>query len=294
MLHEQFLEPSVAGLCRLRLAVDSNPGPPFLFLHGLTRRWATFLPLVPVVSQRFRPVLLDFRGHGDSDHRPPGEYHVVNYVDDVVRVIDALHKSDPLQRVVIYGHSLGAMAAAAAAERRPESVRAVILEDPPFDTMGSRLYDTPWGKYFATLIEYVGLPLPPVEYARRLASVQVHDPITGRVATLGEVRDAASLRFMAAGFRTLDRQTLQTVTTGQWLAGYHRDEIFERVRCPILLLQADAKLGGMLTDEEAAAVQIASTDCTLVRMQGVSHVVHQGKPTEVGQLVATWLESLGM
>ena len=76
--------------------------------------------------------LIDHRGHGGSG-RAPGQYRVVDHVEDALTVLNWLGRP-----AVLFGHSLGALVAAAAAAARPELVRAVVLEDPPSDGFLSR------------------------------------------------------------------------------------------------------------------------------------------------------------
>ena len=54
----------------VELAGDES-APPLLLLHGITaslRSWEWF---VPALSDRFRVLSLDFRGHGKSGRAPP-------------------------------------------------------------------------------------------------------------------------------------------------------------------------------------------------------------------------------
>lgn len=64
--------------------------------------------------------------------------------------------------LVLFGHSLGAMVAAAVAAEVPDRVRAIILEDPPFHTLGNRIEGSAWQAQF------IGMQ----EIARRGGSVE--------------------------------------------------------------------------------------------------------------------------
>ncbi|MFC3094970.1 alpha/beta hydrolase [Alteromonas sediminis] len=69
---------------------------------------------------------MDLAGHGHSDHRPPGvHYNQLDYVQDIVGVINAL----ALSRVILLGHSLGGILASIVAAVLPEKVHAVISID---------------------------------------------------------------------------------------------------------------------------------------------------------------------
>lgn len=96
-----------------------------LAVHGWLDNAASFdalaarLPACEIVA-------LDLIGHGRSDHRPPGTwYHYVDYLDELIEVLDRLGWS----RSVWLGHSLGGALLAMLAAARPERVdRLVMIE----------------------------------------------------------------------------------------------------------------------------------------------------------------------
>src|SRR5687767_1435425 len=128
MLRESTLS---TGGFKLNLAVGQASGPPLVLFHGVTRRWQDYATLLPVLAMRWHVHAPDFRGHGLSDRRTNG-YLVIDYMQDALTLLATL-----AQPAVLFGHSLGAMVAVAAAAAKPEQVKAVILEDPPFDTLAA-------------------------------------------------------------------------------------------------------------------------------------------------------------
>ena len=114
----------------LHVAEDGNPnGRVITFLHGITSCANTWEWALPDLVADHRVLRLDFRGHGDSD-RAPGTYTFANCVLDAVAVLDGLVGGPS----VLVGHSLGGGTAAAIAQRRPDLVQAVLLEDPAIMT----------------------------------------------------------------------------------------------------------------------------------------------------------------
>ena len=110
----------------LHVAEDGNPdGPVVLFLHGITSCTDTWNWALPDLVATHRVLRLDFRGHGDSA-RAPGTYAFNNCVTDAIAVCEQVIGGP----AVLVGHSLGGGTAAAVAQRRPDLVRAVLLEDP--------------------------------------------------------------------------------------------------------------------------------------------------------------------
>ncbi len=236
-----------------------------LFLHGVTRRAETFAPITGTLGEHYHLHQHDFRGHGESPRRGP--YRVIDYVEDAVDFLDIV----PQQRVFVYGHSLGAMVAAALAVRRPKRVTGVVLEDPPFHTMGSRINDSPLGSYFSALRGLAGSQTPIAELARELAELRYG---SARTIRCGDTRDATTLRFSASCLRRLDPAVLDPIADGSWLDGYDQAEIFKGLVSPALVLQADPEMGGMLTDQDAEALVKSAADATVVRMRGAGHALH--------------------
>jgi len=110
----------------LHVAEGGNPdGPVVLFLHGITSCADTWAWALPDLISTHRVLRLDFRGHGDSA-RAPGTYAFNNCVTDAIAVCEQVIGGPS----VLVGHSLGGGTAAAIAQRRPDLVKAVLLEDP--------------------------------------------------------------------------------------------------------------------------------------------------------------------
>jgi len=110
---------------RIAYRDSGGDGPVLLVLHGHFGHGAVFEPLADSLVPDWRVVAPDQRGHGHSDPAP--DYDRAGYVADAAHVIEALG----LAPAVVLGHSLGGVNAYQLAARRPELVRAVIVEDAP-------------------------------------------------------------------------------------------------------------------------------------------------------------------
>ena len=110
-------------------------GPSLLLLHGFAGSAHCWPDAVDRWSGDYRVVTVDARGHGDSPRWTPDQLEDQPWqvlVDDLVVLLEDLAAVGIL-RPVLVGHSMGAGTAAAASARRPELVRALVLEDPPWD-----------------------------------------------------------------------------------------------------------------------------------------------------------------
>lgn len=285
MLTEHTL---TVGDASLHYARGPSSGPPLLFLHGVLRCWQDFLPLIPPLTARWHVHALDFRGHGRSSPQP-GRYRVADYVEDAAAFLR--HGCD--EPAVLYGHSLGAMVAlAAAGGPEAECVKALILEDPPFETVGRNISETVYLSQFRGMQLFAGSQQSVTEIARGLAEIQLMTPGTGRLTRFGDVRDSISLRFSARCLRQVDPEVFVPLTAGQWLEGYDLDAILRGVRCPVLLLQADMAAGGMMTDADADKLETRLLDCTRVKLEGVGHLIHWTQIEASLRMLMAYLESL--
>lgn len=258
---------------------------PVLFLHGVMRSGACFTPLFPFFGS-FEVHAPDARGHGVAP-RANG-YRVADYIPDVIEFLDE-HISDP---AILYGHSMGAMVAAGVAAQIPDRIRALILEDPPFHTMGERLPGTPLHGYFDKVRALAGCREPVAEIARRLGDLEV--PASDGLGTvcIREIRDPATLRFMARCLRDLDPTVLEPIVGGRWLDGYDLAAIARSLTVPTLLLQADPTAGGMLSMEDALELESSASDCSRIFLAGTGHQSHWLNTPAVMRAVAAFLASL--
>ena len=267
----------------LAFSKSASAGTPVVFLHGLLRNRDCFAPLFPALAARQAIYRVDQAGHGASPRLD--SYRVVDHLPGLAEFLRRELDGEP---AVLYGHSMGAMLAAALGAEFPELACAVVLEDPPFHTMGERIADTPLLEFFRALQPYAGRRAS----WKELAAVRV--PVAGHTepVALGQVRDSTQVRFMARCFAEADPRVLDTVLEGRWLDGYSPKQVFGELRCPALLLQADPAAGGMLSDEDAAMGMRLAADLSVVRLAGVGHQAHwQDAPAVIRHLFA-FLESL--
>lgn len=96
-------------------------GSTIVLVHGLGSRAQHWLPVARLLARRHRVVLVDLPGHGQSEMPEPFSLERAR-----VSLDEALAREgrDP---VVLVGHSLGGLVAAAEACSRPDRVRALVL-----------------------------------------------------------------------------------------------------------------------------------------------------------------------
>jgi pimeloyl-ACP methyl ester carboxylesterase len=134
-------------------------GPDLVMVHGISGNLAVWhLRLVPALSERFRVLTYDLRGHGHSDVPPTG-YSPDAMATDLLELLDTLDIEQP--RVV--GHSYGADVALYHAANHPARVREVVAIESALPALEPVRRDATWvgWSYWVAALEGAGHVVPP-------------------------------------------------------------------------------------------------------------------------------------
>ncbi|WP_063063886.1 alpha/beta fold hydrolase [Nocardia violaceofusca] len=160
---------------RTRALTTDGAGVPILLLHGFADCADTWHGVLAELDRRGRAaVAVDVVGHGVAGAFAPGPLlaQLDRFVDGV------LETTGP---VVVAGNSLGAMMAVRAAQRRPESVRAVVTLDEPI-LSADRMARLARGARTPALVARLGTLPVPAGLARRLVRRSARTLLYGRPA----------------------------------------------------------------------------------------------------------------
>lgn len=101
-------------------------GPPMVLSHGYTASLRMWDGQMGPLSRRYRVVVYDTRGHGESDAPADMDaYSIATFADDQAALMDHLG----IERAIIGGLSMGGMVAQEFALRYPDRVEALLLCD---------------------------------------------------------------------------------------------------------------------------------------------------------------------
>ncbi|MFB7178897.1 alpha/beta fold hydrolase [Streptomyces sp. NPDC056257] len=220
-----------------------GPGAPLLALHGHFQDGPAFGDLAREVGPAWRVIALDQRGHGESDRA--AEYTRDGYVADAAALLEHLG----LGPAVVLGHSLGGVNAYQLAARRPELVRALVVEDIGAVVDGDLSFARAWPRRAATregFLAGLGSSAPHLE-----GSVREYADGWG---TAFEVEDMVE-----------SQRALNGDHWGDWLG----------VRQPTLLVRGDRS--GVLSAEHAREMTVRRAGVRMVELPA-GHAVRVGDP----------------
>ena len=242
-------------------------GQPLLMIAGTASDGASWAPLVPLLENRFRLILIDNRGSGQTRHSGPIRFD--DMVDDCSALLDHLG----ISKTAVIGHSLGGFIGLALAARHPDSVSTLV-------TMGSgasaksltllgdlaTLYesDVPAELYFRLLFQFL------------FSAPFFADPTNIEAATRASMD--YPFRQSPADFR---RQIEMFDTMGPLDAA--------AIAAPVLAISGGADL--LASPEDVARTHAGITTLKTVTIPDIGHSTHWEAPDRVAELVTTFLNA---
>jgi len=114
------------------LDLGPRDAPPLVLIHGYTDTARDWAPLAPLLTPKFRLIIVDLRGHGASD-KPDCCYTRFDFAYDIKLLLDALR----IATADVAGHSLGSIVAQTVAELWPGSTRHLVLNSSTGTSFGT-------------------------------------------------------------------------------------------------------------------------------------------------------------
>ncbi|GAA2760303.1 alpha/beta fold hydrolase [Actinopolymorpha rutila] len=251
-----------------------------LFLHGFSDSGACWDPVVSALGPGWGVLAADARGHGESG-LPEEPFGHSAHARDAAAVLDDQPDLDT-DGVIVVGHSMGAVTAAALAGLRPDLVRAVVLEDPPPGERQNRPGATP------ATPSAPPRPGPPRQMPEWLAAVRALDP-AARIAR-GRADNPEWSEEELVPWATSKEQFDPRVVELPTEPFVPLRDLLAKVTCPVLLVHGDVDRGSLLPPAIAAACAMAAGgDVEVARIDGAGHSVRRDRP---GPYVAALTEFL--
>jgi pimeloyl-ACP methyl ester carboxylesterase len=249
---------------------DSGKGPPLLLLHGLLATGDEFGLLSPLLSETYRLVVPDLRGHGRGGHLP-GPYDAETIAADLGPTLDALG----VGAVHVLGHSHGGAAAQAFTRAHPDRVRSLML------VSTYTVQQLTWWERMAGILAPPGVTLLGTPRLARLVhwlrpaggGRQLATEAAALRATMVEANDS---RRMAAALRSARR-----FDSRGWLGA---------IEVPTLVMAGDTDR--VVAPRQARLLAAGIPGALLHVLAGAGHELPLSHPIELAQLVGAWLDDV--
>ena len=262
-------------------------------LHGLGGSALNFGLVAPLLAEGRRVLVPDLLGHGQSFATAPDE----SAVGAQLQMLSRLLTRETARPVILVGHSMGGILAMMHALRLPETVKALVLLDPPVPNV------TRWSRDPRLTAKLVLLRLPGVAalvarqvarmtpeqlVARQLAEATPHAdhiPAAAVTATVEETRSNRGHDGGRAAQRAQFRAILDVVAL--LARPKHWRHQLPGIAAPTLWLHGtDDPLSSV---EAARALTGTRPEWTFRIREGVGHLPHLEDPAWTAQSITGWL-----
>jgi pimeloyl-ACP methyl ester carboxylesterase len=251
----------------VRIAWESHGGgPPLLLVQGLGYgRWG-WEPIVPLLAQRFRVLVFDNRGIGDSD-KPAGPYTAAQMAGDALAVLD----DAGIERAHVLGASLGGAVAQELALRHAERLEKLVL----VATMSGMTNMHPIPAQTMQLMAEAATLEPVVALRRFVENALEPEPDPALVDRLVELRTANPPD--PAGW---------AAQAGIWSSFDVWDEL-PSIDVPTLVVQGE---GDVVVDSRNAPLLAERIPGAQLQLVAGGHLFFWNRPAEFAELVTEFLQ----
>jgi pimeloyl-ACP methyl ester carboxylesterase len=266
-----------------RAPSDGSDAPTVVLVHGWTCCREFWAPQLNELSERYRVVAYDLRGHGRSAAPQGGDFSPEALADDLAAVLEAAVPQG--QKALLVGHSLGAMSVVAWAGRYRSDVRervaaALLLSTGTSDLVTESLLVKP--------PQRLSKPAEAVSRQAMAAAIPYGfpNPVTHRIVryvALSPQATPAQVRFCERVVLACDRRWRSA--TARTLSRLDLDDAIEHLDVPTVVLggSADRLTPPVLSERLASHLpQLVER----VELSGVGHMTPVEAPEEVNGWIA--------
>jgi N-formylmaleamate deformylase len=226
---------------------------PFILLHGATDNGLCWTRVAEMLSARYDVIMPDALGHGLSDRLDPA-FTFQQHAEQVAGLVRELNISQP----IIMGHSMGAGTAVNLAIEYPDIPRAIILEDPPWGVLPPEPENrqSPAADFRASLVRLNKLPLEQIIEERKKQNLSWSDE---------------EILIWAKAKQQFDPSLFSRPIIDQ--RSY--EELVPKIKCPTLLIHADAGIVSEATAKRAAEVWESDEPFHAIQIKDAGHNIRR-------------------
>lgn len=244
-------------------------GVPLIMAHGFSDSGACWQAFAQQFVDEYDVILIDARAHGHSDASLKGNGNP-EQARDIANLIDQLH----LEKPFVMGHSMGANTTLQVAVDLGDTIRAAILEDPPFimqepEQSQARVEEIRQGM-MRWLKEMQDMPL------EQLVMRCIKDNPTWRAEEL--VAWAESKQQFATKAHHFGPRNFNP-----W------QDLVQALTVPTLLIVSDPTRGGLVNPEAAALARTLSAHVEVGLIRDAGHCIRRESPVAYMKMVKGFL-----
>ncbi len=242
---------------------ESGTGPAILVIHGMAGFAGVWSDQRTRLSDKFRCVAYDRRGHTRSEHGNIGQETVELHADDAAGIIRDLG----LAPVILVGSSGGARICLDVLRRYPELVRGAVLSEPPAFAVAPNIS-----------AEFVARVKPAVEQAMKSGQPQTV------VDAFFRVIDPSFWDQLATERKEIYRANWKATLADLQMPLYQiATADLAKIDRPCLMIRGSESLPAFT--ETAKIIAGAIPSCGLIELQGAGHATYAYRPAEFAAAV---------
>ena len=245
-----------------------------VMVHGWTNNWVGLRPIAKILAKKFRVILVDLPGWGDSDRLK--KYDLATEAKYLRKIIKKLNLKKPW----LLGHSMGTYVVAKSYCDKPESVSGLILVGPVMRGRGRRVVK----KFFSGIDKYSGL----IGLTKKIIDTRYYSYWTSRFINMYKYDQKIVERYGLVGKRKMDGRAY--VEMGKDLAETRIEELIVNNKAPIMLLFG--KQDKITNRTRAEKILKGRGNYEFREIDQAGHLVTVEKPKETAREVEEWVEKI--
>ncbi|MDE1727392.1 MAG: alpha/beta hydrolase [Thaumarchaeota archaeon] len=249
---------------RIRYVEEGDSENTIILLHGLGGMAERWLPVVPLLSKKYRVIAVDLIGYGQSD-KPRIDYTPEIFRDFVLGFLETLS----LQKVFMIGTSLGGEIVAECAATQNPSIKKIVMIAPA----GIMKKSTP------VLDAYTMAALYPTHETVRTA----YQMMMGKNK---EVSSQSVENFISNMTRPNAKMAFLSTLLGMKNSPIITEKL-QKIKIPTLLIWGSEDK--MIPVEYSKEFASSISNCVLTVMNGCGHTPYEERPEEFSKLVLDFL-----
>jgi haloacetate dehalogenase len=261
--------------------VESGEGSPLVLLHGFPETWYCWRHQIPVLAEKFRVIVPDLRGYGETE-KPASGYDKRTMAND----IRALLQHSEIEKVSMVGHDRGARVATRFAKDHPAMLdRLVVMGNIPTRIIFQRMNaEVARGHSFFIFNNVPDLPEALISGREEYGSATSF-PVGAIICSSSRAK-----KIMEYVLSLEPTRSFNDYRAGPEDVVQDEDDEGVLIECPTLVLWGEEfAIGGTMWNFRSIWTEMAQ-DPSFLSLPECGHLPHEEKPQEVNAALLQFLK----